>query len=86
MFHSNNALLGTLTERLTHEELFDRQRKATETRALGLLLHHAGLSCRRTRDLVSILAEPAATTRSVPGTDAPLICSAMSPPSGMKPS
>jgi putative transposase len=54
----NNALLGTLTHRLVQEEVFDRDRKAPETRALALLLHHAGLSCRRTSQLVTLLAEP----------------------------
>ena len=58
MFHDNNPLLGTLTHRLTQEDLFDRDRKQPRTRALGLLLHHAGLSCRKTSQLVSLLAEP----------------------------
>lgn len=58
MFQSNNALLGTLTEHLAQEDLFDRDRKQPHTRALALLLHHAGLSCRRTSQLVSLLAEP----------------------------
>jgi len=58
VFHQNDALLGTLTQRLTQEDIFDRDRKQSRTRALGLLLHHAGLSCRRTSQLVSLLAEP----------------------------
>jgi transposase-like protein len=58
VFHQNDALLGTLTDRLIHEEVFDRDRKQPRTRALGLLLHHAGLSCRKTSQLVSLLAEP----------------------------
>ncbi len=58
MFHQETALLGNLADRLRQEEVVDRERKHTETRALGLLLHHAGLSCRRTSQLVSLLAEP----------------------------
>jgi transposase-like protein len=58
VFQSNNTLLGTLTDRLAQEEVFDRDRKQPETRALGLLLHHAGLSCRKTSQLLNLLAEP----------------------------
>lgn len=58
MLQHNDALLGRLTDQLRSEEVFDRERKATETRALGLLLHHAGLSCRKTSHLVTLLAEP----------------------------
>lgn len=39
-------LLDTVETRLEAEELFDRQRKQTRTRALGILLYHLGLSCR----------------------------------------
>ena len=48
MFHQNGALLGTLTGQLRQQEVFDRDRNQPETRALALLLHHAGLSCRST--------------------------------------
>ena len=58
MRQHNNALLGTLTDRLAHKEGFDRDRKQPSTRALGLLLHHAGLSCRKTSQLVSLRADP----------------------------
>jgi len=58
VFQSNNTLLGTPTDRLAQEEIFDRDRKQPETRALGLPLHHAGLSCRKTSQLLSLLAEP----------------------------
>jgi len=58
VFHQNDTLLGTLIHRLVHEEVFDHDRKQPETRALALLLHHAGLSCRKTSHLVSSLAEP----------------------------
>lgn len=58
MYHPETALLGNLTDQLRQEEIFDRERKTTETRALGLLLHHAGLSCRKTSHLVTLLAEP----------------------------
>lgn len=58
MSYSNNALLGNLADRLRQEEVFDRDRKQPDTRALALLLHHAGLSCRRTSQLVTLLAEP----------------------------
>lgn len=40
------ALLDKITTWLDREELFERQRKAPKTRALGILLYHLGLSCR----------------------------------------
>jgi putative transposase len=58
MNHQPDALLDTLASRLQEQEVFDRDRKHPHTRALGLLLHHAGLSCRRTSHLVTQLAEP----------------------------
>jgi transposase-like protein len=58
MHHQPDALLGILEGHLEEEEVFDRSRKRTETRALGLLLYHAGLSCRRTADVLSMVQEP----------------------------
>lgn len=58
MNHQDASLLDTLASRLQEEEVFERDRKTPHTRALGLLLHHAGLSCRRTSQVVSLLAEP----------------------------
>jgi hypothetical protein len=58
VFHQNGALLGTLTGQLRQQEVFDRDRKQPETRALALLLHHAGLNCRKPNQLVSLLTEP----------------------------
>jgi len=58
VLHHNNALLGTSVDQLRYKDVFARDRKQPKTRALALLLHHAGLSCRRTSQLVSLLAEP----------------------------
>ena len=58
MLQHERPLLGNFTDQLRQQEVFDRDRKQPRTRALGLLLHHAGLSCRKTSQLVSLLAEP----------------------------
>lgn len=42
----NHPLLDTVQTWLDREELFERNRKTTRTRALGILLYHLGLSCR----------------------------------------
>jgi len=59
VFHDNDTLLGTVTDQLRAEEVSTRDRDEPSTRALGLMLHHARLCCRRTSQLVTILAEPA---------------------------
>lgn len=58
MNHQDTTLLDTLASQLQEEEVFDRLRKRTETRALGLLLYHAGLRCRRTAAILSAVREP----------------------------
>ena len=58
MLHHTDTLLGTLTDQLRQKDVFDRDRKQAQTRALALLLNHAGLSCRRTSQRVTVLAEP----------------------------
>lgn len=51
-------LLDEIENWLLREDLFDRERKATRTRALGILLYHAGLSCRATSNILTELMEP----------------------------
>jgi transposase-like protein len=55
--HVHDSLLDTVARLLERHEVFERDRKTTDTRALALLLYHEGLSCRATARLVTELAE-----------------------------
>lgn len=59
---SEDGLLDRLAHQLEAEEVFARERKSNRTRALGIFLHHAGLSCRWASKLVSMLEEPVSHT------------------------
>lgn len=51
-------LLDPIEAWLVQENIFDRERKTTTTRARGILLYHAGLSCRATSHVLTQLVEP----------------------------
>ena len=48
-----NGMLSNLVNTLENKNIFERDRKATRTRALGILLYHFGLSLRKTRTVIS---------------------------------
>ncbi|MFP4000413.1 MAG: hypothetical protein ACLFU5_00725 [Thermoplasmata archaeon] len=48
-----DGMLSNLVNTLKNKNIFERDRKATRTRALGILLYHLGLSLRKTRTVIS---------------------------------
>ena len=48
-----DGMLANLVNTLKNKNIFERDRKATKTRALGIMLYHLGLSLRKTRKIIS---------------------------------